>query len=168
MQRTSISTALFLALIVNAYTYAAPAPAPCSAPEHRQFDFWLGEWRVQTPNGALAGINRITREYDGCVIHERYSTGKGYSGESLNVYDAARKIWHQTWVDSSGLLLTLEGSWNGKSMILEGLAPATDGALVKQRITWTPNADGSVRQLWGTADEKGAWTVAFDGRYTKN
>jgi hypothetical protein len=31
------------------------------------------------------------REYGGCVLHERYDTGKGYSGESLNVYDAARK-----------------------------------------------------------------------------
>jgi hypothetical protein len=28
--------------------------------------------------------------------------------------------------------------------------------------------DGSVRQLWEAADEKGAWVVAFDGKYTKN
>jgi hypothetical protein len=90
-------------------------------PKHHQFDFWIGDWQVHRPDGALAGINRITREYGGCVIHERYATGKGYSGESLNVYDAARKVWHQTWVDDSGLLLTIEGRWNGKSMVLEGL-----------------------------------------------
>ena len=24
-------------------------PAPCSAPEHRQFDFWLGDWEVRGP-----------------------------------------------------------------------------------------------------------------------
>jgi hypothetical protein len=47
------------------------------------------------------------------------------------------------------------------------MAPAPGGAMARQRITWTPNADGSVRQLWETADEKGGWTVAFDGRYTK-
>ena len=144
------------------------APPPCDSPEHHQFDFWIGDWQVHRPDGALAGINRITREYGGCVIHERYATGKGYSGESLNVYDAARKVWHQTWVDDSGLLLTIEGRWNGKSMVLEGLAPDSGGAMVKQRITWTPNSDGSVRQLWETADAKGAWTVAFDGKYTKN
>jgi hypothetical protein len=40
--------------------------------------------------------------------------------------------------------------------------------MLKQRITWTPNADGSVRQLWETADSKGAWSVVFDGTYTKN
>ncbi len=147
---------------------AAPAPAPCTSAEHRQFDFWVGEWRVQKPDGSLAGINRITLEYGGCVIHEHYTTGKGYSGESLNIYDAARKVWHQSWVDNTGLLLTLEGRWNGKSMVLEGVAPDQKGVMTKQRITWTPNADGTVRQLWEAADGKGGWTVAFDGKYTKN
>ena len=88
---------------------AAPPPAPCSSPEHRQFDFWIGEWRVSKPDGSFVGTNRITLEYGNCVIHEHYLTGKGYSGESLNAYDAARKVWHQTWVDSDGLLLVLEG-----------------------------------------------------------
>ncbi|HEX5162742.1 MAG TPA: hypothetical protein VFV88_13555 [Steroidobacteraceae bacterium] len=142
--------------------------APCDSPEHHQFDFWIGDWQVKRPDGTLAGINRITREYGGCVIHERYATGKGYSGESLNIYDAAREVWHQTWVDDSGLLLTIEGRWNGKSMVLEGLAPDANGAMVKQRITWTPSTDGTLRQVWETADAKGAWTVVFDGKYTKN
>ncbi|HTU68007.1 MAG TPA: hypothetical protein VMF52_18805 [Steroidobacteraceae bacterium] len=162
MIRIALSLPLFATV-----TQAAP-PAPCSSPEHRQFDFWIGDWRVTVPDGKLAGLNRITSEYGGCVIHEHYATGKGYTGESLNAYDPVRKVWHQTWVDDSGLLLVLEGRWTGKSMVLEGLAPDAKGALVKQRITWTPNEDGSVRQLWEAADGKGGWTVAFDGRYTKS
>jgi hypothetical protein len=146
---------------------APPAPAPCAGAEYHQFDFWIGDWRVSKPDGTLAGMNRITQEYGGCVVHEHYATGKGYAGESLNMYDAARKSWHQTWVDDSGLLLTLDGKWDGRNMVLEGLAPDASGAMTRQRITWTPNADGSVRQLWETADDKGAWTVVFDGRYTK-
>ena len=67
---------------------AAPPPPPCSSPEHRQFDFWIGDWRVSKPDGSFAGTNRITLEYGNCVLHEHYVTGKGYSGESLNVYDA--------------------------------------------------------------------------------
>lgn len=157
---------LWVLCLAACVSQAAPT-APCSSAEHRQFDFWIGDWQVHKPDGSIAGINRITREYGGCVIHERYATGKGYSGESLNAYDALRKVWHQTWVDDSGVLLSLEGRWDGKSMILEGLAPAPNGVMTKQRITWTPNADGSVRQLWEAADAKGAWTVAFDGRYTK-
>jgi hypothetical protein len=156
----------FLGIAVTA-GHAAPPPPACSAPENRQFDFWVGDWRVHKPDGSLAGINRISLEYGGCVIHERYVTGKGYSGESLNTWDSARKVWHQTWVDSSGLLLTLEGRWDGKSMVLEGESPGPGGAVTRQRITWTPNADGSVRQLWEAGDGKGGWTVAFDGRYTR-
>jgi hypothetical protein len=139
----------------------------CTAPEHRQFDFWVGDWQVQRSNGALAGINRITSEYGGCVIHERYATGRGYAGESLNVYDATRKVWHQTWVDTSGLLLTLEGGWNGQAMVMEGESVQPGGTRSRQRISWTPNTDGSVRQLWEASDGKGAWTVVFDGRYTR-
>ena len=140
---------------------------PCAAPEHRQFDFWVGDWQVHKPDGSFAGMNRITLEYGGCVVHEHYATGRGYSGESLNIYDAARKVWHQTWVDDSGLLLTLEGHWDGSSMLLEGLAATADGTVTKQRIRWSPSPDGSVRQLWESTDTKGAWIVVFDGRYTK-
>jgi hypothetical protein len=158
-------TLLLIAIVSSASR--ASAPAPCSSAEHRQFDFWSGEWRVQTPDGKFAGINRITVEYGGCVIHERYVTGRGYSGESLNSYDAGRKVWHQTWVDNTGLLLILEGRWDGNSMTLEGKAPNSKGVLTKQRITWTPNTDGSLRQLWESQDAKGPWSVVFDGRYTK-
>lgn len=157
MKRRTIVITTLLATFAG-LTAAATQPAPCASAEHRQFDFWIGDWRVAKPDGTFAGTNRVTREYGGCVIHEHYVTGKGYSGESLNIYDPTRKVWHQTWVDDGGLLLTLEGRWDGKAMVLEGGG---------QRITWTANADGSVRQLWESRDGKGAWTVAFDGKYTK-
>jgi hypothetical protein len=98
----------------------AEANMPCSDPAYRQFDFWLGEWEVRKPDGTLAGTNRISKEYGGCVLHERYSTAKGYSGESLNTYDVARKVWHQTWVDNDGLLLLLDGGLVNGRMVLEG------------------------------------------------
>jgi hypothetical protein len=119
------------------------------------------------PQGKLAGTNSVTREYGGCVVHEHYETGKGYRGESLNIYDAPRKVWHQTWVDSSGLLLRLEGGLRQGAMILEGQSAATDGTKVTHRITWTPQPDGSVRQLWESTDKTGRWQVAFEGRYTR-
>ena len=54
--------------------------AACDAAVHRAFDCWLGEWQVHMPDGKLAGTDLITSEYGGCVIHEHYSTGRGYSG----------------------------------------------------------------------------------------
>lgn len=141
--------------------------APCDDPQQRAFDFWLGEWQVKTPDGKLAGINRIEREYGGCVLHERYDTGRGYSGESLNVFDAGRNVWHQTWVDTSGTLLLLEGGLKEGRMVLEGQTIMVGGLVTKHRITWTPNQDGSVRQLWESTDTNGKWITAFDGQYTR-
>jgi hypothetical protein len=141
--------------------------AACDAPAHRAFDFWLGEWEVRTPDGKLAGVNRIEREYGGCVLHERYTTGGAYSGESLNVYDAPRQVWHQTWVDSAGMLLLLEGGLREGRMVLEGQTLGQDGRATRHRITWTPGTDGSVRQFWESTDAAGRWVTAFDGRYTR-
>ena len=156
-----VVNAALLALGLTALVPAAGVSA-CDAPAHRQFDFWLGEWKVTTASGKLAGANHISREYDGCVLHERYTTPRGYSGESLNIYDASRNVWHQTWVDSSGTLLLLEGGLIDGNMVLQG-----ELAEVRQRITWTPNADGSVRQHWETADANGVWSTVFDGLYTR-
>lgn len=142
--------------------------AACDDPAYRQFDFWLGDWQVHTPDGKLAGHNRIAREYGGCVLHERYDTGRGYSGESLNSFDIGRRVWHQTWVDNSGTLLLLEGGLREGSMVLEGQTRDAAGLLTRHRITWTPKADGKVRQLWESTDAAGLWTVAFDGLYSRN
>ena len=32
----------------------------CRAPEYRQFDFWVGNWDIQTPTGAPAGVSIIS------------------------------------------------------------------------------------------------------------
>ena len=146
---------------------SANAGAACDEAAYKQFDFWIGHWKVRTPDGKLAGTNRITREYAGCVLHERYTTARGYSGESLNTYDPGRKTWHQTWVDNEGTLLLLEGRFIDGGMRLEGQTTDPTGKVTKHRITWTAHDDGSVSQLWESADGKGAWMIAFDGKYTK-
>ena len=44
---------------------------PCSDPEYRLFDFWVGEWEVEA-NGKLAGHSQITRTLGDCVIFEEW------------------------------------------------------------------------------------------------
>jgi hypothetical protein len=139
----------------------------CDGADHRAFDFWIGDWDVTNATNDKHTHNLITREYDGCVIHEHYTGPKGYTGESLNVFDANRKVWHQTWVDSQGGLLALEGGMHEGKMVLEGVQTDKDGNKAKQRITWTPNADGSVRQLWESTKPDGSWSTSFDGLYRK-
>jgi hypothetical protein len=167
MRLSIVSLFVSLALLAATAVGQPATPAPCSSAEHRQFDFWLGEWEVRGPAGRVVGTNRISRVYGGCVLHEQYDTGRGYSGSSFNVYDAGRKRWHQTWVDTSGVLLQLDGGLLDGRMVLEGETIGLNGAKTRHRITWTPNPDGSVRQLWESTDAAGGWVVAFDGLYTR-
>ena len=149
---------------------AAPGPASlCEAPEYRQFDFWLGDWDVSS-NGVPAGRNRVESVQGGCVLQENWkgSGVGGITGTSLNIYDRESGRWHQTWVDASGTLLQLDGGLVDGAMVLEGERQSPAGGVARHRITWTPDADGSVHQLWEASQDDGkTWNVIFDGRYTK-
>jgi hypothetical protein len=150
---------------------AKPAPKPaCIAPEHRQFDFWLGDWDVRDGDGKLVGRNVLTPLHGGCALLENWTGNGGTTGTSLNLWDAETHRWHQTWVDSGGGLLLLDGGFADGRMVLTGAAPpgpgAPDGTL--NRITWAPLPDGRVRQQWESSTDKGrTWKSAFDGYYTK-
>ncbi|HEY4999025.1 MAG TPA: hypothetical protein VII36_07775 [Usitatibacter sp.] len=147
---------------------APPAPAPCSAAESRQFDFWVGDWDVYLPNGKLAGTNRIERIY-GCVLHESWKNEK-VQGQSFNAFDADRGVWHQTWVDSMGSILLIEGAFrNGAMSMSDAALPAKKDPKVVNEITWTPQADGSVRQHWRVSPDGGkTWNTSFDGKYVRS
>ena len=145
---------------------AAQKLPSCDRPEHRQFDFWVGEWDV-TVSGKPAGTNSITKEMKGCVIHEHWSGGGGLRGESFNIWDRTRKKWHQTWVTDTGNLLVLEGEFVNGAMQMTGESMTAKGA-VTNRVTWTPNPDGSVRQFWESSTDGGnTWQTSFDGLYRR-
>jgi len=141
----------------------APPPPACQSAEYRQFDFWLGEWEVFLPTGKKAGDSRIEAISAGCALLENWSGNGGFSGKSLNSYDSSDKQWHQSWVDSSGSRLELAGSYADKRMVL-----ASGSGAAMQRIAWSVNDDGSVRQLWeSSADGGKSWAVQFDGKYVR-
>ena len=70
-------------------------------------------------------------------------------------------------MDTGGALLLLDGGLVDGKMVLEGETIAAQGAKTRHRITWTPNADGTVRQVWESTDASGKWGVAFDGTYSR-
>jgi len=169
---------LIVALLVPGAAIAQEAPdsgnpppaQACSAKEYRQFDFWIGDWEV-TASQQPAGTNSIHPVNSGCALQENWrGAGEGgIVGTSFNIFDQATGFWHQTWVDSSGTLLQLDGGLIDGVMVLSGERPARDGnGMVMHRIAWTPNPDGSVRQLWEASTDQGeSWNVLFDGLYTR-
>lgn len=156
----------------NATPPAAAPAAPCAAAEKHRFDFWLGEWVVRDPAGAIVGHSRIEAILDGCVILEHWrNAASTVAGRSFNLYNATTGRWEQFWVDNGGSRLHLVGGMQGASMVLEGVQDVPNAQTHKtqrERITWTPAADGGVRQLWETSVDDGAtWRTSFDGRYRR-
>jgi hypothetical protein len=137
---------------------------PCSAPEYRQFDFWLGDWdtfELNAPDKVVAR-NRVDRILDGCVLREVYEQSDGLTGQSFTIYDAARKIWHQSWITNRGQLLVLEGGLQGNRIVLIGADRAADGKPIQLRGAWA-RVDGGVRETVETSSDGGKiWKPLFD------
>ncbi len=131
----------------------------------RAFDFWIGEWVVtDTATGELAGRNTISPVIGGRALHEHWRGVSGLEGESLNMYDEQRGAWHQTWVSSNGMLLTLAGGASEDGIEMQGGA----GGPELHRIRWSPQADGTVVQRWeSSADSGESWELLFEGLYAR-
>ena len=170
-RRVSLAAVLLLGLAYPSAAQessAAPPPRGCTAPEHRQFDFWVGDWDVTNPAGKAVGRNRIEPILDGCALRETWTGAGGSNGTSYSAWDGQRRRWHQTWVDNGGLVLRLEGGLAGGRIVLSGETLDSSGTPVLNRITWQKTGPGAVRQLWEVSSDGGkTWPVAFDGRYRK-
>jgi hypothetical protein len=167
--RRVLAIAVLLPLVISPVQAQKPARAACTSPDHHQFDFWIGDWEVTDSAGTTVyGTNRIASEEDGCLVHENWAGSRGGTGQSLNFFDPRAQRWQQVWVGSDGLLLTISGALEGRSMVLLGEAMMPGGKVMQQRAAWTPLADGRVRQYWEQSTDGGkTWTVAFDGWYRR-
>ncbi len=164
----------WLAAITAALAFVTPAigaeSAPaCSSPEHRQWDFWLGDWTVSDPAGKLQGTNRIVRASGGCGLEEHWTGASGGRGDSLNVYDPIRKTWTQLWAGPTEVI-RLEGVLVSQgAMRMEGsISNASGGPEHRFRGVWTPLPDGAVRQEFFEQDPAtSAWSNWFTGIYRR-
>ena len=165
MKTTIITTLLMATLSLNAQSN----PCNCCTEKHSEFDFWLGSWTVTGPNGKTAGTNTIDKIQDNCILRENWTSAKGnYTGTSSNFYNSNTSQWEQIWLDNQGGSLHLKGNREGNQMILQSDELTNDkGEPYFQRITWTLNEDGTVRQYWETITQGKEPVVAFDGLYKK-
>jgi hypothetical protein len=145
-------------------TLAPRPPALCAAPEFRQFDFFAGDWDTYdvTDPSKVVARNQVTVVLDGCAVREVYEQDDGLVGESLSIYDASRRRWHQSWVTNRGSLLLLNGGLEGERMVLSGPDRAADGTpSVLRAIWWKEGAD--VREKAERSTDGGkTWTPVFD------
>ncbi len=142
---------------------------PCKGNQkNRLFDFWISEWDVSSL-GQAAGTNDVQLILGDCVLFENWQSVAGTSGKSFNFYDAGEDHWRQIWVDDTGGVIEFTGQVREGVMYYTATThdPAS-GVATMHKLTFTPNANGSVRQFWESSIDKGeTWTVAFDGHYVK-
>jgi len=169
--RTWIGVALLIAAGAADGQLSPPVPRPppqnCTAPEHRQLDFWVGNWNVyRTGTQEMAGVSRVERIYNDCAIQESWSPFDMNAGGSLSSYDRAAGAWRQTWVDSTADRLDYTGRLENGRMVFIAQRPQGAGAPSRQtRVTQWPEAD-TVRQTGETSADGGrTWAIFYDYTY---
>lgn len=168
--------AILFAAVLQKAPAATPAPPPpidCTNADHSAFNFWIGDWDVSaTGSGAVVAHSVISPTAGGCAIEEDYhqTVGPGgaalaYHDVSFSTFDARRGgVWRQFYMDSGGGVTVFEGGPRDGAMVLE--APGRGGAV--QRMTVSPEPDGSVRQRGESSTDRGAtWTPGYDFTYRR-
>jgi tetratricopeptide (TPR) repeat protein len=152
----------------HAVEQAARRFRPCeSRPQSHEFDFWIGEWNVTTPQNQPAGRSSVRQILSQCVIFENWTDGQGGEGKSFNAYNAPLDMWQQFWTDQYGTVTeyreserTAEG---GLRFTARQKTPQGSSLL---RMTFTPIGHDTVRQFGEkSVDDGKTWTTSFDLYY---
>jgi len=158
-----------------AFAIGGPAlagAAHCSAPQYRQLDFWLGNWKAYDNGGKGPYVARdeITAILGGCVVLERYRQNDGHQGNGVTIFDDSRGLWHQTWVTNYGELLIVEGRFQDGVLTMSGSDLGKDGKRVWYRVSWKQQIAGTrgVRETAVTSSDGGrSWKPDFDILFVK-
>lgn len=151
------------------------AQKPCSLPEYRQFDFWIGEWEAFGIKGNKAGDSKISLMLDSCTILEEWTgtsvqNGLRFAGKSYNMYNAPKKRWQQYWVDNTGNITEyFIGRYETGKMILETAnEKVNDSTWLIQKMTFYNLGPDKVRQHGESSGDGGkTWKTDFDLEYRR-
>lgn len=157
-----------LRAIVQGGAVRAQRPPGCTTPEHRQLDFWLGEWDVapSLTSTVIVAESSITLHDQGCMVLENWRPLRGGHGHSMNVYDAADGAWHQMWVASNGGRTAFRGNFADGVMRLDVTNSAQSAP--RTRMSYQAIDADTVRQ-WGEQFDPatGAWTQTWEFIYRR-
>jgi hypothetical protein len=141
-------------------------------PAPRQFDFTLGQWKVDL-SGPLAeddqGSNlrsTITTDLSGCLLEEKLTGADGYEARVFSNGRRRTGQWFRTYVDNRGLRVFLTGQQENGNMVLTGQLPTGGTGTAGVRVTWQQLANGRFRQNWQVTRDGGAtWRSLLSATY---
>ena len=150
-----------------------PPPNPCTLPEQKQLEFWVGDWDLTWPSQkageTIHGTNTISRIMDGCVVQEIFSSPTAnYRGTSLSIFDTTDRKWKQTWVDSGGAYLDFVGEFKDGQMILGREAIGPNGTKSLQRMVFKNISANEFDWSWESSKDNGkTWQVNWPIHYKR-
>jgi hypothetical protein len=152
----------------------AAQPKPCSEPEQKQLEFWVGEWELTWPGNKKGqtdhGTNNVQRILDGCIVQENFSGADSahLRGQSVSIFDVTTGKWKQTWVDNEGGYLDFVGEFRDGQMILAREATRPDGTKSLQRMVFKNITHDEFDWSWeGSKDGGKSWTVVWPIHYKR-
>jgi hypothetical protein len=168
MRRFAVA-ALAITLAAPAVAQTTPPTPACATPEHKQFDFWLGQWDVyRTDTDQLVAHSLIEKLYAGCAVRENWMPVGGTGGGSLNSWRPADETWLQTWTDSGNNWNEYAGGIAGGMMVLTGKSVNAAGKATPVRMTYEAKPDGSVVQTgYQSADGGKTWALTYQYAYRR-
>lgn len=149
-------------------TTADDARYPCRAVH--TFDFWVGTFDAtpwDQPNAPPTGHLHNTREYDGCVIVERWTSPHG-NGMSMSFYDINRKAWRMVWNDDANSSNDFDGEYREGAMRFKGWVLDKGGNRLLATNVLEIVSPNTIRHIYSTSTDGGkTWAVRSDGRFTR-
>ncbi|MFH0760646.1 MAG: hypothetical protein V2A67_03990 [Bacteroidota bacterium] len=141
----------------------------CCSEEHKQFDFWIGDWVVYS-NGQMVGFNKIVKIENDCALRENWkSVVSSHTGTSHNFYDNNLKKWRHVWIGSDGIAVDVTGEFKDRKMTMVSNEYRDEkGNRLINRVTWYNNPDGTVRHTWEQSKDGGlAYAMLWDALYRR-
>ena len=156
-----------IAIVLPAAAHADDAK-PCASGEHRQFDYWLGNWSVSY-GGPPAGTSKVELALDRCMIVESWDGARSHSGRTIFAYSSDDHSWYGMFTDNEGRVhIFSEGKVANGVAEFRGTSRGPNGETVLNRVKIVRASADKVEQTWEKSlDNGGTWNMAYRGAYTR-
>lgn len=171
---SSASRSIFFAVLFSLWFsingLAATDANSCAANSaNRQFDYWLGSWKVGFVGSTGNAHSTVTFALDKCLVIENWDGGGGHHGRNVFGYSADDESWYGMFADNEGRVhVFTSGKVGNGTAEFEGRSRGPNGKSLVNRVKVIRLNPNKVEQTWEKSNDNGAtWNVVFRGEYSR-